>query len=157
VEARPPSGLQMIRVDVLAIISDIRAAARFGAGRHDRRPLRLGLHDSPVRDSCEQNLRNFSGEARVLCCMGFWPPWSACSEPGSDTDAVILVSCFRARMDQSSRWSNLPIDFPARKAIAGNVSLLLIARPCTHKSGGVLRLKQCLLCPYSNRLRAAAQ
>jgi len=31
------------------------------------------------------------------------------------------------------------------------------ARPCTHKPGGVMRLKQCLLCSYSNRLRAAAQ
>lgn len=31
------------------------------------------------------------------------------------------------------------------------------ARPCTHKPGGVMRLKQCLLCPYSDRLRAAAQ
>ncbi|MEY9158487.1 hypothetical protein ABIG04_006797 [Bradyrhizobium japonicum] len=30
-------------------------------------------------------------------------------------------------------------------------------RPCTHKPGGVMRLKQCLLCPYSDRLRAAAQ
>ena len=34
---------------------------------------------------------------------------------------------------------------------------VLWIRPSTHKPGGVMRLKQCLLCPYSDRLRAAAQ
>src|SRR5215813_4758191 len=31
------------------------------------------------------------------------------------------------------------------------------ARPCTHKPCGVMRRTQCPLCPYSGRVRAAAQ
>jgi len=30
-------------------------------------------------------------------------------------------------------------------------------RPCTHKPDGVMWRKQCPLCPYSDRVRAAAQ
>ncbi|MGX9428885.1 hypothetical protein, partial [Bradyrhizobium sp. LeoA1S1] len=30
-------------------------------------------------------------------------------------------------------------------------------RPCTHKPCGVMRRTQCPLCPYSGRVRAAAQ
>src|SRR5262249_45932907 len=39
----------------------------------------------------------------------------------------------------------------------GHAQSLTFVRPCTHKPGGVMRLKQCLLCPYSDRLRAATQ
>ncbi len=38
-----------------------------------------------------------------------------------------------------------------------DIRFSLTARPCTHKPCGVIRLKQCLLCPYSDRLRAEAQ
>ena len=34
---------------------------------------------------------------------------------------------------------------------------LLGIRPCTHKPSDVMRRTQCLLCPYSDRVRAAAQ
>jgi hypothetical protein len=99
-----------------------------------------------IYDPSGQNLHNFTGALCFPRGVGFRVTWTGRHEPRSDTKALFDVSRACASVDRLSRRSDAPSNFPARKTIADDVSLVLILTPHDHSGPlGQCTQEQCPL------------